>query len=68
MSEKPPTTTPTVEKLAYSSEELCAALGLSKVSIWRLEKRGLLEPIVGLRHKRYSSTAVHRFLNAKAAP
>ena len=58
---------PAVEKLAYNSAELRAALGVCGVTLWRLEKRGLLLPVPGLRHKLYSREAVQRFLNGKAA-
>lgn len=54
--------TPTVERLAFTKSELCAALGLSPVSLWRLEKRGLLLPVQGLRHKLYTVESVQRFL------
>jgi transcriptional regulator with XRE-family HTH domain len=63
------TTTPTApaaEKLAYSQAELCAALGLSKVTLWRLEKRNLLRPVPGIRNKIYSRRAVEAFLEGRA--
>jgi len=54
-----------VEKLAYSTAELCAAVGISRVTAYRLEKRGLLRPVPGLRHKIYSREEVARFLSGK---
>lgn len=60
-----PTPTPTVEKLAYNTAELCAALGLCQTTLWRLNHRGLLRPIPGLRHKLYAKTEVQRFLVGK---
>ncbi len=52
-----------VERLAYTKAELCAATGLAPITIWRLEKKGLLRPVPGIRHRLYSVAAVHRFLN-----
>ena len=54
-----------VQKLAYNTRELAAALGICTVSLWRLEKRGLLRPVPGLRHKIYARTEVDRFLSGK---
>jgi hypothetical protein len=50
-----------VELLAYTADQVCAALQISKVTLWRLEKRGLLRPLPQLRHKRYPTEAVRRF-------
>lgn len=52
-----------VERLAYTADEVCIALDISRTSLWRLEKRGLLKPVPGLRVKRYSVEAVKRFAN-----
>ena len=66
MDEQPsPHPTPVVEKLAYNTAELCSALGISPVTIWRLNRRGLLRPIYGLRHKLYAKAEVQRFLSGK---
>jgi DNA-binding transcriptional MerR regulator len=56
-----------VERLAYTKAELCEALRVSPVTLWRLEKKGLLEPVAGLRHKLYSKAAVERFIEGGAA-
>ena len=53
---------PKIERLTYTKRELCAALRLSPVSIYRLEVRGLLRPIPGIRHKLFSVAEVTRFL------
>jgi hypothetical protein len=50
------------ERLAYTKAELGAKLSLSPVSIYRLEQRGLLRPIPGIRHKLFSVAEVNRFL------
>jgi hypothetical protein len=52
---------PTVERLAYSAKEAAEALGVSSVTLWRLAKRGKLQPIPGLRHRLYSIAALRRF-------
>lgn len=54
-----------VERLAYTADQVCAALQISKVTLWRLERRGLLRPVPHLRHKRYSASAITQFLAAK---
>ena len=51
-----------IERLAYTKNQLCVSLSLSPVTLWRLEKRGLIHPIAGIRHKLYSVTEVKRFL------
>ena len=50
------------ERLAYTKEELCALLSISPITLWRLEKRGLIHSIAGIRHKLYSVAEVKRFL------
>lgn len=57
-----------LERLTYTKAELCKALRLSPTTLWRLEKKGLLEPIPGLRHKIFSRNAVERFIDGKATP
>ena len=47
-----------VEPLAYTADQVCAALQISKVTLWRLERRGLLHSLPHLRHKRYAVSAV----------
>jgi hypothetical protein len=61
-SDKPASPT---EKLAFSKTELAASLGLSQVTLWRLEKRGLLKSVVGIRNKRYARAEVERFLEGR---
>lgn len=57
-----------VPLLTYTIEEVAQALGVSPTSIGRFEKRGLLHPIRGLRHKRFSRKEVDRFLAAETQP
>lgn len=56
-------TEPLRERWTYTSAEVCSALQISKVTLWRLEKRGLLTPIPHLRHKRYFVGSVQSFLS-----
>ena len=51
-----------IERLAYTKDELTKALSLSPITLWRLEKRGLIHSIAGIRHKLYSAAEVKRFL------
>jgi len=53
------------QKLAYTVAELSDELGLSRVSIYRLEVRGLLKPVPGIRKKLYARTEVEKFLAGK---
>src|SRR4051812_15813410 len=53
-------------KLAFTLKELSVELGISKVSLYRLEARGLLKPLPYLRTKIYSRQEVERFLSGKA--
>ena len=50
------------ERLAYTKKELLVSLSLSPVTLWRLEKRGLIHAVTGIRHKLYSVAEVKRFL------
>ena len=53
------------DRLAYTLKELAAELGLSRVTIYRLEMRGLIKSVPGIRHKLYSRTQVEHFLAGK---
>ena len=58
-------TPPKVVRLAYTAAETCQAFGIGKVTLWRLEKRGLIQSIPGIRHRLYSVEAVNRFLEGR---
>lgn len=45
------TTNPVDTKLVYSSKELSVLLGISSVTLWRLQVRGLLHAVPGIRQK-----------------
>ena len=52
-------------KLAYSLKELSEELGISKVTLYRLEIRGLLKPLPYFRNKIFSRQEVERFLSGR---
>ena len=56
-----------VEKLAYTRDELKSVLPVSNITLWRLEKRGLLTRVPGIRRPLYSRASVVAFLAGKAA-
>lgn len=47
--------------LVYTADQVCTVLQISKVTLWRLERRGLIRPLPQLRHRRYAVEAVRRF-------
>ena len=53
---------PIRDRLALSSEETAKALGISRVTLWRLCKRGLLKPSYALRSPRFALSEIERFL------
>ncbi len=56
-----------IEKLAYTADEACAALGVGRTTLWRWEARGLIFAVPHLRHKLYSVEALRRFVNGGKA-
>jgi hypothetical protein len=56
-----------VERLTYNAREARQALGVSSTTLWRLEKRGLIAPIGGLRTKLFSIAAIRRFVDGGKA-
>ena len=57
-----------IERLVYTKDELCTSLSLSPITLWRLEKRGLIHAVTGIRHKLYSVAEVKRFLARREEP
>lgn len=51
-----------IERLAFNAEETAQTLGISLVTLWRLERRQLLKPSRALRTPRWSRTEIERFL------
>lgn len=54
-----------IQRLAYTTDQTRELLGgISRVSLWRLEKRGLIKPSKALRMKLYPRAEIERFLEA----
>ena len=53
---------PYIEKKGFKRAEAAIYLGISKITIYRLTKRGLLHPSRALRHPIYSKDDLDRFL------
>jgi len=71
MSSNPvsPSNAQPIERLAYNLDEICAVLGgISKITVWRLEKRGLLHAVAGIRSKLFAKAEVERFLAGGTRP
>ena len=58
---------PKIERLTYTSKEVCQTLGISVATLWRMNARGFLKPLPGIRHKLYSVAAIKRFAEKGAA-
>ena len=57
----------TAPKLAYTANELCEKLSISRDTLYKLEISGRLNAVPGIRHKRYSRSAVDRLLEGGKA-
>ena len=57
-----------VEKKGYKRAEAAIYLGVAKITIDRLTKRGLLHPSRALRHPIYSKDDLDRFLRETSEP
>ncbi len=56
-----------VQRLVYTADEACAVLGnLSRVTLWRLEKRGLISAVPGLKTKLFSIEVLKKFVAGKS--
>jgi hypothetical protein len=62
-----PASGPAIERLVYNAKEACVALNVSQVTLGRLEKRGLLRRVQGIRHLMFSVEELKRFLKAQTA-
>jgi len=58
----PQSAKPLAPKLAFTLKELSQELGVSKVTLYRMEVRGLLKSLPYFRHKVFSRVEVERFL------
>ena len=52
-----------IQRLALTTSETAAALGLDEVTIWRLCKRGLLNPNRATRRPLFAVSEIERFLS-----
>lgn len=57
---------PAQSQLAYTPRETAEQLRISIVSLWRLERRGLIKPSRALRTPRFSREEIERFLRETA--
>ncbi|MGH7950402.1 MAG: helix-turn-helix domain-containing protein [Limisphaerales bacterium] len=57
-----------IEKKGYKRAEAAIYLGVSKITIDRLTKRGLLRPSRALRHPIFSKDDLDRFLRETSEP
>jgi hypothetical protein len=56
------------DRLAYNSEDARRALGgISRTTLWKLEKLGKIRPVECVRHKLYPRSELIRFLSANLA-
>jgi hypothetical protein len=51
-----------IQRLAFTTEETAAALGLTPITVWRLTQRGLLKPNRATRRPLYAVSEIERFL------
>ena len=51
-----------VMRLALTAEETAAALGITTITLWRLNKRGLITPNRCTRRPLYAVSEIERFL------
>jgi len=57
-----PATGQPINRMALTTTETANTLGLDEVTIWRLTKRGLLNPNRATRRPLYAVTEIERFL------
>lgn len=50
-------------RLALTSEETADTLGIDRVTLWRITKRGLIKPNRATRRPLYAVAEIERFLN-----
>ena len=55
---------PALPRLAYTMHETAELLGLSYQTVYRLNKRGLLNSSCALRHKLFPRSEIDRFLQS----
>lgn len=66
-NQEKPAPKPSMARLAVDTNEACYMLGgVNRVTLFRLEKRGLLKPIRHLRHKLWPVTQLKKFVEEGA--
>jgi hypothetical protein len=62
-NQEKPASKPSMARLAVDTKEACYMLGgVNRVTLFRLEKRGLLKPIPHLRHKLWPVSMLKKFV------
>jgi len=54
-----------IPRLAFTTKETAAALGVKPTTIWRLTKRGLLKPNRATRIPLFALSEINRFLEGR---
>ena len=54
-----------IPRLAFTTKETAAALGVKPTTVWRLTKRGLLKPNRATRIPLFALTEINRFLEGR---
>lgn len=67
MSKKLPSL-PACRRQVFSTKEVCSVLGVSRYTIIRLVKNGVLHPIPGFGHLRFAIAEVSELLNQRRSP
>lgn len=57
-----PATGQSIQRLALTTDETAAALGIKPTTVWRLTQRGLLKPNRATRRPLYAVADIERFL------
>jgi excisionase family DNA binding protein len=66
VAEEKQSAAPPIERMAYSIDEAAQAIGVSRISIYRLRQRGLLKFSDALRHRRIAKSQLEKFLISTA--
>lgn len=51
-----------IQRLAFTASETAAALGIKETTLWRLTRRGLINPNRATRRPLYAVSEIERFL------
>jgi len=68
-AKRPQTSTPAAKnKLAVSADEAAEMMSISRTTLDRLRKRGLIHPVKATRIPTYALTEIQRYLNEASQP